>query len=84
MQGEHPLALLVVARRLGDLRERVVFVGGMIRPLLITDPAAGGARSTDDVDLIIELRSMAYCALNEDLRASNFREVVEEGGPLCR
>jgi hypothetical protein len=32
--------LLLVVRRLGTLRERMVFVGGMVRGLLITDPGA--------------------------------------------
>jgi hypothetical protein len=82
---EAPAPLLVVARHLGELRQRVVFVGGMIRSLLVTDPAAGGARPTDDVDLIIEAPTRAaYYALNESLRKLDFREANEEGAPLCR
>jgi hypothetical protein len=82
---EIPDPLLIVARHLGDLRQRVVFVGGMIRSLLVTDPAAGGARPTDDVDLIIEAPTRAaYYALNESLRKLDFREANEEGAPLCR
>ena len=41
-----PEPLLVVVRRLGDLRERVVFVGGVVRGLLLTDPAAASERPT--------------------------------------
>ena len=80
-----PDPLLVVARHLGDLRERVVFVGGMIRSLLVTDPAAGGARPTDDVDLIVDVPTkVAYYALGKTLRDQQFREATEEGAPLCR
>lgn len=49
-----PSEIATVVKRLGDLRERVVFVGGMIRPLLITDPAVEAARPTLDVDLIVD------------------------------
>ena len=40
-----------VATALGDLRERVTFVGGCATALLITDPAAAPERATQDVDL---------------------------------
>jgi hypothetical protein len=46
--------ILAVARHLGDLRERVVFVGGMVCDRLVTDPAAAPARPTDDVDVIVD------------------------------
>ena len=52
-----PPSLIAVANRLGPLRERVVFVGGMIRGLLVTDPAATPPRPTDDVDLIVDVPS---------------------------
>ena len=45
-------SLQLVAMRLAHLREEVVFVGGMIRGLLITDPAAPSPRPTDDVDIV--------------------------------
>jgi hypothetical protein len=80
-----PDPVLIVARHLGDLRDRVVFVGGMIRSLLVTDPAAGGARPTDDVDLIVEVpNTAAYYALSQTLRNQDFREANEERAPLCR
>jgi hypothetical protein len=77
--------LLLVARRLGPLAERVVFVGGAVRGLLITDPAAATERPTDDVDLIVELASaVAYHRFGRELRASGFREDTSAGAPLCR
>lgn len=48
-------ALLVVVKRLGPLRKRVVFVGGSVRELLITDAAAPPERPTDDVDGIVSI-----------------------------
>ena len=49
--------LCLVARKLGPLRERVVFLGGATTSLLVTDPAAPAPRPTKDVDLIIEVGS---------------------------
>lgn len=46
-------ALRAVARALGDLCERVVFVGGSTAGLLLTDPAAESVRATLDVDAIV-------------------------------
>jgi hypothetical protein len=44
--------LEIVAGRLGDLRDQVVFLGGAVTPLLVTDPGAAPARFTVDVDVI--------------------------------
>jgi hypothetical protein len=78
-------ALRTVAARLGPLREEVVFVGGMIRGLLITDLGAPPARPTDDIDVIAAIGSQVeYYALAERLRQLGFREDHSEGAPLCR
>jgi hypothetical protein len=80
-----PAELWTVARALGDLVDEVVFVGGMIRELLITDPAAGPARPTQDVDCIVNAASRAeYYQLSDRLRARGFAECTDEGAPLCR
>ena len=80
-----PAPLLAVAKRLGPLRDQVVFVGGMIRGLLVTDPAAGPPRPTDDVDLIVDVPSrQAYHELGDRLRELGFQEDTEEGAPICR
>lgn len=74
-----------VAVRLAELREHVVFVGGAIRGLLITDPAAPPERVTDDVDVIVEVATRAeYWRINERLRALGFREDTTQGAPICR
>lgn len=79
-----PKELGLVAERLGDIADEVVFVGGMIRDLLITDPAAGPARPTDDVDCIVDVSRAQYYFLTEKLRERGFREDTDEDAPLCR
>lgn len=74
-----------VATRLGDLRERVVFVGGAVIELLITEPGASELRVTSDVDAVVEVASIgAYYTFCEALRAAGFREDRSEDAPACR
>jgi len=74
-----------VALGLGDLRDDVVFLGGAVAGLLMTDPIAFGVRATDDVDVIIEAATVtAEIALRERLRGLGFREDTSEGAPVCR
>lgn len=78
-------ALELVARALGPMRGEVVFVGGSVRGLLITDPAAPPERPTDDVDVIVEIVSRRdYYAFASRLRARGFAEDSSEGAPICR
>ena len=78
-------ALRTVADRLGPIRGEVVFVGGMVRSLLLTDPGAPPARPTDDIDVVAAISSKAeYYALAARLRALGFREDHREKAPLCR
>jgi predicted nucleotidyltransferase len=80
-----PPPVLLVSRRLATLRERMVFVGGSIRGLLVTDPAAQAERPTDDVDVIVEVASLReYHQLGDDLRSLGFREDTTPGAPICR
>lgn len=80
-----PAELWTVARALGELTDEVVFVGGMIRELLITDPAAGPARPTRDVDCIVNAAPRAeYYQLADRLRARGFAECTDERAPLRR
>lgn len=66
-------ALQAVARALGPLLSRVVFVGGSTAGLYNTVPKAPESRFTNDVDCIIEVvPRMAYYALEEELRALGF------------
>ncbi|MSP62425.1 MAG: hypothetical protein EXR72_19255 [Myxococcales bacterium] len=78
--------LRTVPLRLGPLRERVVFLGGSAIGLLVTDAAAGTMRPTIDVDLIVEVRSLAdyQVTLRDQLRGLGFVEDTSKGAPLCR
>jgi hypothetical protein len=84
--SEQIATLRKVAFGLGDLRDRVVFLGGAALGLLITDPGADEARPTMDVDLIVEVASQGeyYEKLCKRLRGRGFREDSREGAPLCR
>jgi hypothetical protein len=75
--------VLTVVRNLGDLRERVAFVGGAVRRLLITDPGTPGERPTDDVDFIVELAS-AVELHRRDLEARGFKVDTCPDAPICR
>jgi hypothetical protein len=79
-------ALLKVARGLDDLREEVVFIGGIVAGLLVTDPGADEARPTLDVDLVVEVTSKVdyYETLRGRLLSRGFREDTRERAPLCR
>jgi hypothetical protein len=77
--------LEAAVRLLEPLLEDLVFVGGCVTGLLITDPAAEGIRPTKDVDVITEVASYgAYARLSERLRALGLREDTREGAPTCR
>lgn len=80
------LALLsAMARALGSLRERLVFVGGCATGLLLTNPAAAGVRPTEDVDAIVEVASLAgYHALQPLLAERGFKQTMEDNTPPFR
>ena len=80
------LALLVdAARLLKPLLGEMVFVGGSITALLITDKAAEEIRPTYDVDAIAEKSSSAaYADFSGRLRKCGFTEDTGEGAPICR
>jgi predicted nucleotidyltransferase len=76
----------IVAKRLGDdLCGRLVFVGGAVAGLLITDPAQPAIRPTEDVDLIAQVIVRTdYYALEAELRARGFQQDMRAGAPICR
>ncbi len=77
--------LRLAVENLGDLKNELVFVGGCMTELLITDEAAAEPRQTKDVDTIVEAASYAeYNAFSEKLKAVGFREDTSEDAPLCR
>jgi predicted nucleotidyltransferase len=73
----------VVARALGAINERVVYVGGCAVGLLITDAARPPVRATQHVDLLVEIKTRAaYYQLAGELRSAGFAE--DQGGVICR
>lgn len=77
--------LIRVTVALGDLRERLVFVGGCATALLISDPAAPPVRATHDVDVVVAIISLAeYHRLGQELRDRGFSQTIEEGEPPYR
>ena len=76
--------LELVANALGELTKRMVFVGGCATGLLITDSARPPVRTTQDVDVIAAVTSIAgYYDLEKDLRRAGFSQTVSDE-PICR
>ncbi len=76
--------LVVVAKKLGLLLTEVVFVGGSVLPLLLTDPGARDVRNTEDIDVVVALASkVEWYALEQTLKTRGFSPA---GGaaPICR
>lgn len=46
--------VIETARLLGELVDEVIFLGGAVAGLLVTDPAAPSMRPTLDIDVIVE------------------------------
>jgi predicted nucleotidyltransferase len=75
----------LIAQALGELREKVVFVGGCAVGLLLTDPAAAPPRVTYDVDLIAEVAPLsAYHRLEREFSRLGFQRDVSPDAPICR
>jgi predicted nucleotidyltransferase len=86
VKGQLLQMLQTVAEALGgDLRERLVFVGGCTTALFITDEVTlEGVRATDDVDLIVDLAGFAAWAnLQAKLREKGFAE-SQDDAVICR
>lgn len=80
------LMLDVVAARLGeDLCRQLVFVGGAVAGLLISDPAQPAIRPTEDVDLLAQVLARSdYYALEQQLRLRGFAQDMRPQAPICR
>ncbi len=73
-----------VARALGPLNEKAVFVGGAVVCLYVDDPAADDVRPTKDVDLFLEVVSFSGLErLREQLTAVGLRQDPMEP-VICR
>lgn len=76
----------IVAGHLGDdLRSELVFVGGAVAGLLITDPAMPPIRATDDVDIVVHVVALkGYHKVERALTARGFVQDMSRDAPLCR
>ena len=76
--------LVEAAHALGELRDRVVFIGGAATSLLITDRAGRPPRATDDVDGIADQVSSRadWARVESRLRELGFNP--DPTGPVCR
>ena len=76
--------LQIIAEKIGDLREKIVFVGGCATALLITDPAAPDVRQTIDVDCIVDVIVHSdYRNIEKQLRTLGFYQSPEDE-VICR
>jgi hypothetical protein len=63
----------------------MVFTGGAIRGLLVTDPAVDAPRPTDDIDTLIEVTSLGqYHQFELELRKLGFKNDLREDAPICQ
>lgn len=75
--------LRLIADALGNLRDQLVFVGGAVAGLLVTDPLSDPVRATRDVDAIINAsRATFYRVENAVARLGFIRDVHSE--VICR
>lgn len=78
--------VLIIAEALGELCDRVVFVGGSVSQFYCDDMASSEPRPTDDVDCIVDLSSyasyMRFC--EEELVSRRIHNDIRSGAPLCR
>jgi len=78
------VSLKVVANALAELEHKIVFVGGAVVELYCDDPARGEIRTTDDIDVVIELiNSGSHADLEERLRQIGFKNDIESQ-VICR
>ena len=74
-----------VAKGLGPLRPKVVFLGGSATGFHITDKAEPEIRATKDVDIIVEVASrVEYHQLEKTLRGLGFSQKMQQDDPICR
>ena len=79
------LAMLAfVAKKLGPINKKLVFLGGCATSLLITDAASPDVRATIDVDCIVDVISLVeYHHLENQLVACGFKKSLIDD-VICR
>jgi len=85
MNSPNREALSRLCDKLGPLARELVFVGGRVAELLVTDPAAVRVRPTQDSDAVVEVTGKTgYHRFGERLRARGIVEDRRAGAPICR
>jgi predicted nucleotidyltransferase len=75
----------LVAAALGELRDKLVLVGGCAASLLIDTPTAPVPRVTFDVDLIAQAAALRdYHALERQFSQLGFARDLSPDAPICR
>jgi hypothetical protein len=72
-----------IAEALGDLCEQVVFVGGAVAGLLVTDSLADSVRATRDVDAVVDADRAQFRRIEKQVAALGFMHDVG-GDVICR
>lgn len=72
-----------IAEALGDLREQVVFVGGAVAGLLVTDPLADSVRATRDVDAVVNANRAMFHRIEAAVAERGFARDVQSD-VICR
>lgn len=73
-----------VANALGELNDKVVYVGGAVVSLYINDPAADDVRPTKDVDISLEILTLSELEqLRQELITRGFYQTFEDK-VICR
>ena len=61
-----------IALALGDLREQLVFLGGAVAGLLVTDPLADNVRATRDVDAVVHADRALFHRIEQQVAQRGF------------
>lgn len=72
-----------IADALGNLREQVVFVGGAVAGLLVTDPLAENVRATRDVDAVVNASRAMFHQIEQAVAQRGFARDVQSD-VICR
>lgn len=72
-----------IAESLGELREQMVFVGGAVAGLLVTDPLAVAVRATRDVDAVVNANRALFHRIEEAVAERGFARDVNSD-VICR
>jgi hypothetical protein len=85
MSSPNREALARVARLLGPIAHELVFVGGRVTELLVSESGGTRVRPTGDSDAVCETATRTdHYRLGERLRLAGFREDQTPGAPICR